>query len=257
MNEEKWLFIGSDQRLPKCSDIMNARGYTCQSIETNSFTADLEKLLKAYQPNHIVFPIMQLSNTIPHKLLGKKTHLYTGLASASWLKSFENSNLKIDCYLEEERFIWENARLTAEAFLAVYQAKMGQAVFRSDFTVAGYGRVGKMVADVLAALGGEVTVIARSDVDIGEAQSRGFMTKRLESEMTIASTCLVNTIPAKWLSVKKNDNLFIFDLASAPGCLVEGLMPEYYTLLPGLPGTYFPSDAATALADALERIHRR
>lgn len=257
MNEEKWLFIGSDKRLPICSELMAKRGYTCQSIETNSYTPGLEKLLNVYKPNHIVFPIMQLNGTIPIKYLGETTNIYTGLSSESWLQSFKDAKIKLNCYLDEEQFVWKNARLTAEAFIAVYYEKMSRRISTTSFTVAGYGRVGKMIADVLGALGGDVTILVRSEVDLGEAESRGFKTTRIDSDLNLSNTCLINTIPAKWLSLQKTKDLYIFDLASAPGCLVEGLMPEYYILLPGLPGRHFPVDAATALADALERIYRR
>ena len=50
--------------------------------------------------------------------------------------------------LQDELFIWENARLTAEAFIHVYYNEMGRTIAEKQFYVAGYGRVGKMVADV-------------------------------------------------------------------------------------------------------------
>lgn len=257
MSEERWLFIGSDKRLPICSEVMNNRGFKTQSIKTNSYTPGLEKLLIDYKPTHIVFPIMQMAGTIPIKYLDETTNFYVGLASELWLTHYKEADVKITSYLNEEQFVWKNAKLTAEALLAVYYAKTGRAIARQSFTVAGFGRVGKAVADALSALGGRVTVLVRSESDLGEADLRGFNTEKIDRELILSNTCLVNTVPAQWLSLGKTENLLIFDLASAPGCLVDGLMPEYYTILPGLPGTYFPVDAATALADALERIHRR
>jgi dipicolinate synthase subunit A len=64
----------------------------------------------------------------------------------------------------------------------------------------------------------------------------------------------VNSIPSQWLTVEKELEFPIFDLASSPGCLKNPLSSEYYTILLGLPGKHFPVDAATALADALERM---
>lgn len=257
MNEHKWLFIGTDKRLPICSEMMAERGYTSLAIETNSFTPALQEALIDFKPNHIVFPILEMTGTIPIELLNEATKLYTGIVSEAWLRPFQKAHLMTHSYLQEEQFIWKNAQLTAEAFISVYYSRMGRTVSNKRFYVAGYGRVGKVVADVLASLGGEITILARSDAQLGEAQSRGFSTKRLTSDCNLTNGCLINTIPAKWLSLTPTSELFIFDLASAPGCLTVGHTPEYYTLLPGLPGTYFPVDAAAALADALERIHRR
>ena len=123
--------------------------------------------------------------------------------------------------------------------------------------MAGYGRVGKMVADALSSLGGNVTVIARSDAQLGEAEMRGFSAEQFTNHLKMSDSYLVNTIPAKWFTKQFEIPHFIFDLASAPGCLREASTSEYYRLLPGLPGKYFPVDAAISLRGALERIHRR
>lgn len=255
MTNDKWLFIGTDKRMALCSEMMAARGKVCRAMETDRYSEEMGEVIRDFAPHHIVFPILQMKGTVPPSLIEKGTKLYVGVASSEWLLPFKQADITVHRYLQEELFIWENARLTAEAFVAVYYAQQRQSVFGKHFYVAGYGRVGKMVVDVLSSLGGKITVIARSEADRSEAVTRGFAVKKMSDVLELGG-CLVNTIPAKWLSSKKNKNLSIFDLASAPGCLTEAAAPEYYTLLPGLPGKYFPRDAATALIGALERVHR-
>lgn len=257
MIEEKWLFIGTDKRLSECSRIMSGNGKECRSIKTNSYTSELERELINFAPQTIVFPIVEMDGSIPLELLQDCVNFYTGIVSDEWLEPYKDAALTIESYLQEELFIWENARLTAEGFLIVYYSEMGRTIAGKRFHVAGYGRVGKMVVDTLTALGGDVTVIARSDSQLGEAKMRGLKAEQLTDDVNMSGSYLVNTIPAKWLTVKQNTPTFIFDLASAPGCLKETRAFEYYTLRPGLPGKYFPVDAASALAGALERIHRR
>ena len=49
-----------------------------------------------------------------------------------------------------------------------------------------------------------------------------------------------------------NEEIKIFDVASAPGCLnIESDLN--YRLLPALPGKYFPQDAADLLAQVIVR----
>jgi len=256
MTKEKWLFIGTDKRMSACGEVMSGRGYTCQVIKTEFYTEELAKVLADFEPDHIVFPVLQMKGTIPVELIKEGTRLYIGVASNAWIKPFENAGFSIHRYLQEEQFIWINARLTAEAFMVVYYARTERVISGRTFHVAGYGRVGRMVADVLTSLGGKVTIIAGPDEERAEAAARGFAVEGL-TENNAFSGCLINTIPSQWLSIKSDSPLLIFDLASVPGCLTEASMPEYYTLLPGLPGKYFPHDAATALADALGRIYRR
>ena len=257
MNNEKWLFIGTDKRLSVCCKLMEKKGYVSRYINTNTYTDELESILIEFKPDHIVFPILEMNGSIPIRLLGETTKLYTGVVSGDWKKRYEDAHYSIDSYLQDEVFIWENARLTAEAFIQVFYTEMSQTIFGKQFYVAGYGRVGKMVADSLKSLGANVTVIARSDAHLGEAKMRGYTTEQFSNHLKMSEGYLVNTVPAQWFTKQFDSPNFIFDLASAPGCLREPSTFEYYRLLPGLPGKYFPVDAAISLSGALERIHRR
>lgn len=257
MSENKWLFIGTDRRLSVCHKLMSEDGYECRLVKTDDMTDELKNEIINFQPCHIVFPILQMTGTIPVDLLDYKPVLYTGVASAEWLKPYQEAGLLIHSYLNEELYIWENAHITAEAFLKEFYKESEATVGNNKFLLAGFGRVGKMVAEVLRGIGGEVTVVARSEFQLAEAKLLGFQVSSISNDLPLKGQYLVNTIPAKWLKIGKTRPDFIFDLASAPGCLAEPDYVEYYTLLPGLPGKHFPFDAAKALKDALNRINRR
>lgn len=232
-------------------------GYDCRIVQTNGYSDELENELINFKPNHIVFPILEMAGIIPTERLQNNPTIYTGVASKEWLKPFQDAGLSIHSYLKEELYIWENAQITAEAFMKIFYQETGQTIANRAFFIAGFGRVGKRVAEVIDGIGGHVIIIARSEAQLAEAKTRGFRTVSMTNEIPIGGHYLVNTIPAKWLEIGENRPEFIFDLASAPGCLAEPGTFEYYTLLPGLPGKHFPVDAAKALKGALERINRR
>ncbi len=257
MRDDKWLFIGTDKRLSTCSEMLSERGYECYHFGTDQYTEQLGARIAELSPRHIVFPILQMKGTIPSDLLKKGTRLYTGVASDEWLTSFKDAGIQIHSYLKDEQFIWQNARLTAEAFVHDYYTRMKRQLAGNHFHVAGFGRVGKLTAQVLASLGAYVTVLARSHTQLSEAAALGYKIERLRDDFDMREGNLINTIPAKWLSVAENSELHVFDLASAPGCLKEPLSSEYYTVLLGLPGKHFPVDAAAVLADALEGMYRQ
>ena len=48
--------------------------------------------------------------------------------------------------------------------------------------MAGFGKVGKMTAHVLAALGADVTVVARSITQLSEAAALGYETEQLTAD---------------------------------------------------------------------------
>ena len=84
MSKEKWLFIGTDKRLSVCCKLMENKGYISRYIPTNAYTDELESMLIKFQPNHIVFPILEMEGLIPLRLLGEGTKLYTGVVSKEW-----------------------------------------------------------------------------------------------------------------------------------------------------------------------------
>jgi len=258
MNDDNnWLFIGTDSRMAACSNIMFEKGFATHHIGTNHYSDELGEKIANYSPRQIVFPILQMKNAIPPLLLPEGTELYTGVASEQWLKPLKEAGFSHHSYLKEEQFIWQNAKLTAEGFLHEYYACTKRCISGTHFFVAGFGKVGKATAHTLASLGAIVTVVARSEAQIGEACYHGYKTEQLTDNWAMKEGTLINTIPTKWLTATENPKMHIYDLASAPGCLKVQLPPEYYTVLLGLPGKHFPVDAAVALADALERMYRR
>ena len=49
----------------------------------------------------------------------------------------------------------------------------------------------------------------------------------------------------------------VYDLASYPGCLKDGVERDHYELLPALPGKFFPNDAANILYNSIVGQLRR
>ncbi len=236
---------------------MFERGFATRHIGTDHYTDELGEEIVKYSPRQIVFPILQMKNAIPPLLLEEGVELYTGIASEQWLRPLREAGLSLHSYTQEEQFIWQNAKLTAEGFIHEYYARTKRCISGGHFSIAGFGRVGKATAHALASLGAVVTVVARSDDQLGEASYHGYKIERLTDEWAMEEGTLINTIPVKWLAAPQNPSVHIYDLASAPGCLKAQLSSEYYTVLLGLPGKHFPVDAAVALADALERMYRR
>ena len=117
MIKDQWLFIGTDKRLELCEKLMREEGRNCRYVKTDLYSLELENVLKAFQPTHIVFPILQMKDMMPSTFLQADVKLYTGIASKEWLAPLEEKGLAIQSYLKEELYVWENAEITAEAFL--------------------------------------------------------------------------------------------------------------------------------------------
>lgn len=121
-----------------------------------------------------------------------------------------------------------NARLTAEAALALCMERTEASLWGRDCLILGYGRIGKALGRLLTALRCRVTVGARRPEIRAEAAQAGLELWDLRGEAPKASL-VFNTIPAPVLGPAAlaglgPDCLWV-ELASAPG----GLPPEDQT----------------------------
>ena len=127
----------------------------------------------------------------------------------------------------------------------------------------GFGRVGKLTAHRMGALGAKVTVSAQSYEDLAWAAAYGYETDRLEDLAWELGgfDLVVNTIPAPVLDERRlrwvAPGAFLLDLASAPGGIDRAAAQRRNLQVlqaPGLPGRVAPVTAAAAIRDAVYHI---
>ncbi len=160
-----------------------------------------------------------------------------------------------------------NAVPTAEGCLQLLLRLRDRTIWESPFLVLGYGRVGQAVAGRLAALGGVVTVAARSSAQRAAARCAGCRAAPLTAldRLLPQTDAVVNTIPAPVLPAPLLRRLpagaVVIDLASAPGgtdfaaARACGLRA---CLAPGLPGRCAPATAGSLIAQTvLALLHER
>jgi len=92
-------------------------------------------------------------------------------------------------YASGETFAIKNARATVEGALAIAIRESAITLCHARVIITGYGRIGKMLADSLSALGAAVTVVARSSRDRAWAYSQGFSSYGFRSLATLAENC--------------------------------------------------------------------
>ena len=131
--------------------------------------------------------------------------------------------------------------------------------------ILGFGRVGRLTAHRMAALGARVTVAARAYGELAWAAAYGYETVGLADlgwELG-AFALIVNTIPALVLDERRlawaDPGVFLLDLASAPGGVDRAAAKKRglrVTQAPGLPGRTAPVTAAAAIRDSVYHILR-
>lgn len=171
-----------------------------------------------------------------------------------------------------ENLVYKNATATAEGAVMIAMSNTPDTVKDSKYSIIGYGRIAKQLAYMLKSLGGNITIMARSDMAIADAIKNGYRTFKLESiagdeyykkmaEVIDSCSVVFNTVPSIILNeevLKKQKNLPIYvELASSPG----GIDSEYARIkrikniyAPSLPGRYAPRSAGKYIFEEIIRL---
>ncbi|MDD6644505.1 MAG: dipicolinate synthase subunit DpsA [Oscillospiraceae bacterium] len=147
--------------------------------------------------------------------------IFTGIKE-KFLSAFPSLENRVSSYSDREEFAVKNAVPTAEGAIE-------QALKHSDITingskvlVCGYGRIGKVLSEMLRGMGADVTVSARKQSDLAWIKLNGFAGIKTGDFTEIKSyNFIFNTIPSLILSEdilrELSKDTLIIDLASLPG----------------------------------------
>lgn len=131
-------------------------------------------------------------------------------------------NARLYDYAARDDFAVLNAVPTAEGAVECVMSAYEGTIWGSRSLVTGFGRIGKLLAKTLSALGSNVTVSARSSADLAYIKALGYRAvNTLELREIRGYDLVFNTVPAMIfdeLLLKNTDrNTLITDLASLPG----------------------------------------
>ena len=243
---KRFFIIGQDARTRKLAKLMGAQ-YDVYFHCANEWGQEQNELVTRFEPDAVIFPMQPptlLVTTGPFK----EYPFFVGQLTADWQQLLQRPR----SYINNEKFLWENAALTAQSFIMhLWQEHVS--IANQLFLIAGFGRVGKMVAFYLQKLGAEIHITSSDETQLAEANVYFYQTSPLH-ELREAAPIVVNTIPAQWLTAN-NEQLLqskLYDLASAPGCLQDVAHRNYEHLL-NLPARYLPNQAAQLIKNAIEK----
>jgi len=195
-------------------------------------------------------------------LLGKGT-VCGGSITQPLYAAAQKQGIELLDYYDREEVQVENAIATVEGALQEAMGATDTTIHGSRVLVLGYGRISKILAHRLHAMGAQVTVAARRRSDRSWAKAFGCAACSMEelSEALERAEVVFNTIPVPLLNrdalQKLKPGSLIIELASAPGGVnrkeAEGMGLHLITAR-GLPGKVAPLRAAVTLRDAIYHI---
>lgn len=166
-------------------------------------------------------------------------------------------------YFEREELTVKNAAATAEGAVQILMQELPVTLAGTKILVIGFGRIGKLLALKLRALGADVTVSARKYADFAWIEAldlKAADTRKLAGALSVY-TAVVNTVPSLVLEgtrlAELGEGCLCLDLASKPG----GIDFEAASRLGvraiwalSLPGQVAPVTSGAAIKDAIYNI---
>lgn len=160
-------------------------------------------------------------------------------------------------YASDEEYLTRNADITAEGAVWLLMRELDRTISGRNVTVVGSGRIAKLLAEKLNALGASVTVACRSERERAMFAILGMNAAPLEN---IGGTIIINTVPERVVDL---DNLrkgaLLIELASKPGGFDQEEAEKRgmrVVAAPGLPAKYAPRSAAEAIAAFIRKGER-
>jgi len=194
--------------------------------------------------------------------LSAAQRVYAGAVPAAAREQAGLLGLRVVDYCDDEALAVKNAVPTAEGAIALAMEHLSVTLHGAPCLVVGFGRIGKLLARGLAALGAQVSVSARRDADLAWIDALGFRalhTERLAGTLGVFRV-IFNTVPHPVLPdallAELRRGCVLIELASRSGVDAEAARARGLDYVPagGLPGKTAPETAAQALKEALYRI---
>lgn len=172
----------------------------------------------------------------------------------------EKRSLLLQDYFAREDFAVLNADLTAEGAVQLIMRNSKSALRGKSILICGFGRIGKLLAIKLLALGAKITIAARSSAQLAWAKCLGCKTRGLSPCEGEIYDFVVNTIPQQLFGKDFLEQLrgsTLIELASAPYGFSQEEASELkleLILAPGLPGICTPISAGGIIRDIIYGI---
>ena len=276
MGRKRWCdietigFFGGDARMARLAGLFASDGYEVRSwgLAGMPETAPSETAAAS----RVVLPVplaedgrLRGTNLPLGELwsrLDPARSVYAGAVPEAERARAESLGLHVVDYFADEALAVKNAVPTAEGAVAIAMERLPVTLHGTPCLVIGFGRIGKLLARDLAALGAAAAVSARRADDLAWIGALGYTplhTEHLSGTLGVFRV-IFNTVPAMVLGEELLRELrrdcVLIELASKPGIDTDAarLLGLDYVKAGGLPGKVAPETAARAIQETLYRI---
>lgn len=265
-----FMIIGGDSRFSYMRQILEERGYNAKRIYPGEYKADDFSDVDVFI---LPVPVSRDNVNINAPLAGEAFYfgdflrllpedciVAGGLWNGYMVEKLEKKNIRVIDYYKNEELALLNAVPTAEGVIGILIDSLPVTVDGLACVVTGYGKCGSALSKKLKALGADVTVAARSRVQLAAAATDGMKTCRISElgKNTSGKRAIINTVPARIIDSDIIKNLdkdcIIVEIASAPFGIDFDAASKYgITAIKAgsLPGKVSPLSAGRIICDTV------
>ena len=269
--ERTIAFLGGDARMRLLAQMMAADGYQVCSWALEGAPEE-RALCDALKAEIIVLPLpMEKDGCISGtdvqtgallRALRPQQRIYAGNVRAETMALAQSLGLRLADYFTAEELSVRNAIPTAEGAIETAMRHTSVTLHGTQCLVLGFGRIGKLLAHDLHALGAKVTVSARKLSDLAWIDAFGYAPLHINrlSGALGAFRIVFNTVPHEVLGERLLAELpqdcLLIELASRSGFDMDAVekLRLSYLKAGGLPGRVAPETAALAIKKTLCRL---
>lgn len=239
------------------ADSSEAMHFAAEALENRGFTISDRP---APDVTHLLLPVPSFDehgrirgDGPPEHLLGKLPENITiigGNLIHPILAGYETIDL-----LQDATYLAENAAITADCAMQTAAQHMSIVWSQCPVLVIGWGRIGKVLAQILKATGADVFVAARKEADRAMLRALGYHAESIDnlSPSLVRYRVIFNTVPAPVLNEEQiklcRPDCIRMELASVPGIPTSGTIRAS-----GLPGKLAPETSGQLIAKSIIRI---
>jgi len=283
MRERKFAVIGGDMRQVKLADLLALDGHQVSVFASDQMRSETAKLAPSLQDclhntdcvilplpllggcdqintplSDMVLPVEEvLSALIPKQVI------CGGRIPAEVIRGARTHGLELLDYFAREELVIANAAATVEGAIGVALEATSTVLLDSRVLITGFGRIGKLLALRLRALGVHVTVAARTFADLAWIEAYGYTAIHMDAldEHLSGYAILFNTVPHLLLDARRlallDVSTLCIDLASKPGGIdfsAAASLGIRTVWALGLPGKVAPVTSAAVIRDTIYNI---
>lgn len=271
----KYLVVGGDERAVfAAEELAKDNEVAALYLDKALLSEKVRKLSESEPADCVILPVPVESNRLGAlnapfsqggisasavlEKLPEGTLVCGGKISGRLKECGAQNGLRMSDLMQRPEFVAGNAAITAEAAAAILMQRTDFALFGRSVLVIGWGRIGKLLAQKLKALGMRVFVMSRNAESRAMARSLGYGSLA-PTDALPRIDAVANTAPAAVLTdlSRISSPCILLELASAPGGIDAAAaqrLGHRYFAAPGLPGKYAPRTAGVLIAETAKSI---